>query len=243
MESEVLSLHARGLPVHRIMSRAETTEQETRDILRKNGLTPHPDDSRLTESQLAAELEKWSAWIWSRVHQWARAYPEIEEGDIHSEAIVGCLIAGEKFDPRTGHKFATYADPWIRQRLQRYVCRMGMRGFGGTTESHGKKLAWVRVASVDQLGDSTDRPSWEPEDPLTPDRARELSRGDSWWKEQLAGLDNRSRHLVYLHYHDGLTYDQIAFQTMKTYGLSKVRVRQIITQALEKMRESGVEAD
>ena len=43
--------------------------------------------------------------------------------DLLQEAMVGLWIATEKFDPKAGVKFLTYAEWWMRQRLSRYSAK------------------------------------------------------------------------------------------------------------------------
>ena len=45
----------------------------------------------------------------------------LPKDDLVQEGITGLMIAAEKFDPGRGLRFTTYASPWIRQALYRFV--------------------------------------------------------------------------------------------------------------------------
>jgi RNA polymerase sigma factor (sigma-70 family) len=54
--------------------------------------------------------------------RWDRSTTSALDGDdLFQEACLGLIRAAEKFDPRRGFRFSTYATPWLRQALARAV--------------------------------------------------------------------------------------------------------------------------
>lgn len=46
---------------------------------------------------------------------------KMELSDLIQEGFFGLIEAAERFDPRKGYKFSTYAIPWIQQRIERAI--------------------------------------------------------------------------------------------------------------------------
>ena len=83
---------------------------------------------RVERGDLAAKQRMIEANLRLVVHI-ARAYQRADHGlslpDLVQEGTFGLVRAVEKFDPRLGHRFSTYATIWIRQSISRSITNMG----------------------------------------------------------------------------------------------------------------------
>ncbi len=53
----------------------------------------------------------------------SRVNSRLPKGDLEQEAMLGLLVAAEKFDPRRGCRFSTYASWWIMQAIHKAEAR------------------------------------------------------------------------------------------------------------------------
>ncbi len=224
LPDSVSALHAKGWPDHLIARKLRTTPAEVRRDRRRMGLRPRPAASRLTECQLADELERWAAFIWETALKWHRAYPEVDADDLHSEAIMGCLRAADHYDPRRGLKFATYAAHWMRNHLQRHV-RKELSG-GMVTPDRDRIARIPRTVLPDDCGLDAQI------------AAREEPDGDvpgEWWDALTAGLTKMEADAVRFRWRDGLDTAEVAVRL----GVSARGGRVILERAVEWLRHQG----
>jgi RNA polymerase primary sigma factor len=95
----------------------------------------HPLLDRRDEIELALRIERGDLEAKERmvnanlrlVIANARRYEGLELPllDLIQEGILGLIRAAEKFDPRRGFKFSTYATFWIREAIQRAIANRG----------------------------------------------------------------------------------------------------------------------
>ena len=64
----------------------------------------------------------------------------IDYDDLFQEGVIGLIKAAEKFDPKLGNAFSTYAVYWIKQKMQRYI-ESNLHASAAGRKSRGKIYA------------------------------------------------------------------------------------------------------
>jgi RNA polymerase sigma factor (sigma-70 family) len=101
------------------------------------------------------------------VHRVARRYrkPGVDYEAVVQEGNLGLIQAAEKFQPRKGYKFSTYATPWIRSYVQRavgqgYQVRVPEKRLKGTPKIETAALSDAfQIASEGGIGQAHARAS------------------------------------------------------------------------------------
>src|SRR5262245_31614458 len=104
----------------------ESLEQYLREISRWPLLTPEAERAlaKKTAKGDPQALEELIQRNLRLVVYWAKRYRSsgMPLQDLIQEGNIGLMRAAEKFDPRKGTRFSTYASWWIRQALARAIC-------------------------------------------------------------------------------------------------------------------------
>jgi len=104
----------------------ESLEQYLREISRWQLLTPEGERAiaKKTSKGDPRALEELIQRNLRLVIYWAKRYRSagLPLQDLIQEGNIGLMRAAEKFDPRKGTRFSTYASWWIRQALARAIC-------------------------------------------------------------------------------------------------------------------------
>jgi RNA polymerase primary sigma factor len=104
----------------------ESLERYLREVSKWDLLTPDAERqlARKTSKGDPAALEDLINRNLRLVVYWAKRYRSsgLPIQDLIQEGNIGLMRAAEKFDPRKGTRFSTYASWWIRQALARAIC-------------------------------------------------------------------------------------------------------------------------
>ncbi|HET6422929.1 MAG TPA: sigma-70 family RNA polymerase sigma factor [Planctomycetaceae bacterium] len=139
--------------------------------------------------------------------------------DLVSEGLLPLLRAVDLFDAGRGHRFSTYATWAVRNQMIRMLRRQRTQPQLALTDD---QASW---------SDIPDHRSTITEESIPQDRRDDLIR------RMLASLPEREQQIVRARFGlDGEPAGQSLAQISSTMGLSKERIRQIVLQALEKLR-------
>lgn len=175
-----------------------------------------------------------------------RGYMEIE--DLIAEGSIGLMRAAEKFNPKTGNKFSTYAVWWIKAYIQKAIreTATGIK-FPANKYKEMKQSMWIM--------DSLDKPlagegrQKKAEDFISDDRI--LTPEEELWEQQsleklnglLESLPQNERDIIKGRFgfesEKPLSLEKIG----NSMGLSKERVRQIEKKAIMKLKKNLADSD
>jgi len=108
-----------------LRKQAETAEPIARHLARTPGRVGARVRRRRQQVERAeADLVEASRWL---VVEIARRYRRmgLEVEDLLQEGSIGLMRAVDKFEPRRGYRFSTYANWWIRQAMGRAIANQG----------------------------------------------------------------------------------------------------------------------
>lgn len=135
--------------------------------------------------------------------------------ELISAGNIGLMIAAERFDTTRGFKFFTYADYWIRQRIE-----IELR-----ERRNGKAI------SLDTILGETNHGQIPSPDPTPSD---DVEREETYLllQKALAELDERDRRILELYYCEGFKDPRIA----KEMGVTPARINQLRNRAKIRLR-------
>jgi len=136
--------------------------------------------------------------------------------DLRQEGVLGLVEAAKRFDPARGTRFSTYADWWVRNKVDSFI-RARVRS---------------RVGSASFDDDDDDLGIGEPVDTFDPiGELEDYEAADVLARAAVRVLNDREREVLSRRA-DGETLQVIG----ATLGLSKERIRQIEQRAVARAR-------
>jgi RNA polymerase sigma-B factor len=187
--------------------------------------------------------------------------------DLVQVGTVGLIRASDRFDPRRGVSFASFAAPAVEGEIRRHLAerspsvripRALQKMTGQLRRSRAELAAQLgRSPTLEELAAALGVDEEDIERGLQAERAREavsIGEDDSSEKladpEPLAGsddrmllqramtaLDDRERRIVFLRFHADMTERQIA----RVIGVSQAHVSRLLASALAKLRDRIVQ--
>jgi RNA polymerase sigma factor (sigma-70 family) len=192
-----------------------------------------PADPTAVEAARLALLRQWDPMAWHEASKWFRG--NASRGDVrdyHGAAVLGMWEAAQKFDPCKGYVFSTYAYWYILKHLK-LVAHHEASGGIYVPINQGNTGVSVRPFGQMVTGDGT-----APFEGTIPDRESPSQdvppvADEVWAAVDRIVADPRERLVLRRRFRDGRTLDQVGVEL----GVSKERVRQIETAALNQLRE------
>lgn len=208
-------------------------------------MTPAPDPDRLVLDNLRL------AWHEARrLRRICPAIARLPDEDACAAGVLGLVRAARLYDPSRGYAFSTFATYLIRHQVQEEALKAGVISLPSTMRSHDRSRikphilaaanrAMSPMASiVPGRGRGRGSPS-EAAEAILLDRqdttlADHEDREDDAYRVRrlLAVLPRRYRRVMERVYLDGASRQQVA----REMGLSRTRIGQIVTEAVERMR-------
>jgi RNA polymerase primary sigma factor len=163
--------------------------------------------------------------------------PSLPLKDLVQEGNIGLMKATESFDPTKG-KFGTYAFWWTKSHILKAIEKNGLVHVPSwQQEANRRNKEDAPLCQAVELEESTTVAPGEDVDPF---EAASKNETKQVVLEMLGKLTQRERQIICLRFGIGDGGEDHTIEEIgRSVGLTKERVRQIMNQALVKMRKRG----
>lgn len=197
-----------------------------------------PAELLLTRAEQEALIAKWTPYAWSigrKFHVHASRW--LERDECEAIAVEGLWEGARRFQPSKGVQFPAYATHWVKQCLQKAKRKaMGVPSHHkyGTEEFAASIRVCSPAASLNVEYGSNHGNSGTLADAVAarPEEDRPEFPADFWYRV-MKFLDPVKRQVIRLRFHDGLLLEEVGM----VMGITRERVRQLESWALEKIRQ------
>jgi RNA polymerase sigma factor (sigma-70 family) len=181
----------------------------------------------------------------------------LDRDDLDQAAVLGLMRAAQLFDPRRGTKFTTYATWWCRQSVRRAIENEAktirlpghvLQSLGRRTraQARGERLSQpteCEIAALKALWltspDKDEEQAFDPADDADgPGELTQRSELAQSVRDAIDSLPERLRTIIERRFGIGCEKENLR-EIGERVGVSRERVRQLETQALKLLAESG----
>lgn len=173
--------------------------------------------------------------------KWARRYPDMPFDEFESAAMTGLVHAERTYDPTRGAKFITWAAFWVNREIRGVLRESSLIRIPSSTQQgmmrrRGQAIQQFTVLSLDapRFEDGSGALADRVADPH-PSAAVELedAEANAGVRAQLMALPARLRLVIGLRFGFHGDPPMTLLQIGRVFGLSRERIRQMESQALE----------
>lgn len=177
------------------------------------------------------------------VHKIAGHYrnSNVEYEDLVQEGVVGLMRAIQKFDPKNGAKFSTYAQWWIRAAIGQFLATQPIVHMSAKTQRKARVAGTMPTQKRLDAVVGHDGPSimtWHDllsDGAASPEEELAKKETEALLRKRVQALPKRTRRMIVMRFDERKTLGEIA----EAFDISRERVRQILERAFDVLYVGG----